>query len=164
MSNNSVASSGRTCWTYGWLRWADEPAAFWATLAEEAEFDESRRRAFVTGVVWFVILQDGRIVGAAGGVPNAGGETELIGMWAAPEVRGRGFGASLVAAVCDWARGIGASTVGLWIVEGNGRARSLYEQCGFRSTGESAALPAPHVGVEQRLQLTPRSPRDSIPV
>ena len=77
----------------------------------------------------------------------------MIGMWVAPEVRGRGFGTSLVAAVCDWARGIGASIVGLWIAEGHGRARSLYERCGFRPTGEHAALPAPRVGVEERLEL-----------
>lgn len=133
---------------------ADEPEAFWATLAEEAAFDESRWRAFVTGVVWFVIRQDGRIVGGAGGVPTADGEPELIGMWVAPDARGRGFGAGLVAAVCDWARGIGASTVGLWIVQGNGPARALYERCGFRPTGERAVLPAPRVGVEQRLELT----------
>lgn len=133
---------------------ADEPAAFWATLAEEAAFDESRWRAFVTDVIWFVIRQEGRVVGGAGGLPTAGSGPELIGMWVAPEVRGRGFGASLVAAVCDWARGIGAATVGLWIVEGNGRARSLYERCGFRPTGENAAPPAPRVGMEQRLRLT----------
>ena len=133
---------------------ADAPDAFWATLAEETDFDESRWRAFVAGVAWFVIRRDARVVGAAGGVRDADGEPELIGMWVAPEVRGCGYGARLVSVVCDWARGIGASTIGLWIVQGNGPARRLYERAGFRPTGERAALPSPRVGVEERMRLT----------
>ena len=133
---------------------ADAPEAFWATSAEESGFDESRWRMFVSGVAWFAVRRDADVVGAAGGVQTEGGEAELIGMWVAPGVRGRGYGADLVSAVCDWARGVGAAAIDLWIVQGNDPARSLYERCGFRPTGERAPLPSPRVGVEERMRLT----------
>jgi len=133
---------------------ADAPEAFWATLADEAGYHESRWRTFVTGVAWFVVRRDAEIVGAAGGVRGEGAEPELIGMWVAPGVRGRGYGAALVDAVCDWARGNGATSIGLWIVQGNGPARTLYQRCGFQPTGERTPLPSPRVGVEERLRLT----------
>lgn len=133
---------------------AEAPDAFWATLADESGYDETRWRAFVAGVAWFVVRRDAEVVGAAGGVQTEDGEPELIGMWVAPGVRGRGYGAALVSAVSDWARGVGAPAIGLWIVQGNDPARNLYQRCGFRPTGERAPLPSPRVGVEERLRLT----------
>jgi ribosomal protein S18 acetylase RimI-like enzyme len=56
---------------------------------------------------------------------------------------------ALVEAVCAQARRDGAVAVRLWVVDGNPRARRLYERLGFAATGRRQPLPsAPEVGEE----------------
>lgn len=52
--------------------------------------------------------------------------------------RGRGIGTSLLNAAADKARRIGARTVRLSVVDGNPRARALYERHGFAPAGRGA--------------------------
>jgi GNAT superfamily N-acetyltransferase len=60
----------------------------------------------------------------------------LVGMFVAPEERGRGVGAALVEAIADWARAANAARLRLWVTSTNGAAISLYRRCGFEPTGE----------------------------
>ena len=46
---------------------------------------------------------------------------------------GRGVGAALIAAADAWARARGYATLTLNVFDGNRRARTLYERCGFQA-------------------------------
>ena len=61
-------------------------------------------------------------------------------MWVAPESRGRGVGAQLVAAVLGWAQSSGCGEVRLWVVEGNDRAEKVFAGLDFKRTGGRQAV------------------------
>ncbi len=103
--------------------------------------DRWRARLEVPGSYNVMVFDDGRAVGMAGGMPAGDGTViELISMYVSPAGRGRGVGDLLMRAVEDWARGVGAATLRLSVVEGNTNARALYERSGFRATGELGDL------------------------
>jgi GNAT superfamily N-acetyltransferase len=133
---------------------ADSPTAFWATLDDEAGFDEARWDSFVRAAAWFVATREGQRVGIAGAltVPEAPEEPELIGMWVAPEARQDGIGVQLIEAVCEWATSQGVASVGLWVVDGKDEARRLYLRTGFEETGERAPLPHDPSRTEVRMR------------
>ena len=62
------------------------------------------------------------------------------GMWVRPDCRRNGIGKSLLTEAIRWAEGKGASSIDLWVTEGNQPAVSLYERVGFSVTGEQDAL------------------------
>ncbi len=55
----------------------------------------------------------------------------LDGICVARDLRGRGIGSALMAAICDEARARGYTQVRLDVIDGNWRARALYERLGF---------------------------------
>lgn len=55
----------------------------------------------------------------------------IDGLCVRPDMRGRGLGRALLAAICDEARARGFSAVRLDVVDTNPRAKALYERCGF---------------------------------
>jgi ribosomal protein S18 acetylase RimI-like enzyme len=67
-------------------------------------------------------------------------DRHLVSMWVDPRLRGSAVATQLVEAVCDWACGIGAAGVVLWVVDGNDRARAFYRRLGFVTTGRRGAL------------------------
>jgi ribosomal protein S18 acetylase RimI-like enzyme len=73
---------------------------------------------------------------------NKPATVELVSLWVRPKVRGLGVGEALVGAVIKLARARNAAAVHLWLTEMNKHARSLYERCGFSSTGERQPLPS----------------------
>lgn len=65
-----------------------------------------------------------------------GGEADslrflLDGLCVRPDMRGRGIGSALLAAICDEGRARGYGAVRLDVVDTNPRARALYERRGF---------------------------------
>ena len=64
----------------------------------------------------------------------------VYSMWVAPQARGRGVAADLIAAVREAAVEAGAEAIGLHVFEGNDRARRVYERLGFVFTGESEVI------------------------
>jgi GNAT superfamily N-acetyltransferase len=122
---------------------AEAPYAFWATHADEATYTETQWRQFLRAATWYVARRDSRPVGLAAGLlrPETPDEPELISMWAQPNERGHGIGALLTQELMAWARRLGATTMTLWVTEGNPRARRLYERIGFYTTGERGAVP-----------------------
>lgn len=115
---------------------ADSPDAFRTTHAEAQAFTEDiwRQRAEGSAPI-LVVLEDGRGV-AMGGVftPPDSSVGYVWGMWTAPEARGRGYGAGLLADLVSWCRDRGLG-VRLHVTEGNQAARRLYTAHGFESTG-----------------------------
>ena len=62
-----------------------------------------------------------------------GGRHVLVDeLYLEPAARGRGLGAALLAAACDWARGQGAEVARLEVNRHNPRAKALYLRHGFR--------------------------------
>ncbi|HPM71553.1 MAG TPA: GNAT family N-acetyltransferase [Spirochaetales bacterium] len=52
---------------------------------------------------------------------------------------GKGIGARLFGELDEWARGAGVTRLGLGLMDGNVRARALYEKMGFREEGRRKA-------------------------
>jgi ribosomal protein S18 acetylase RimI-like enzyme len=63
-------------------------------------------------------------------------EVQLISMWVDPAARGRGVARDLIRAVASWTQARGAARVVLFVQEANAPARRLYQQAGFRLTGD----------------------------
>ena len=62
-----------------------------------------------------------------------GGRHVLVDeLYLVPAARGRGLGAALLEAACDWARSQGAAVARLEVNHHNARARALYLRSGFR--------------------------------
>jgi GNAT superfamily N-acetyltransferase len=130
---------------------AEAPSAFGSTYAREAGFTEERWRGRISerSVTFFALAgpADGTSPGAGEPAGLAGvfvedAAPELVSMWVRPGARGLGLGEALVEAALAWALGRGYPALSLWVTEGNGAARRLYERCGFRATGEAQPLPS----------------------
>jgi len=65
----------------------------------------------------------------------------LMAMWVHQVLRGSEAASALVQSVLSWAEERGASRVRLDVIEGNHRARRLYEKHGFRPTGNVTVRP-----------------------
>ncbi|MGW7308338.1 N-acetyltransferase family protein [Streptomyces sp. NPDC054835] len=71
------------------------------------------------------------------GEPDAGVTAELSALYAVPEAWGRGVGRALLTATVDAMTAAGFREAGLWVLEGNPRARAFYEAAGWRPDGTS---------------------------
>lgn len=139
----------------------DSPSAFGSSHAREVDRpdDEWDRRAersssgtdAATCLAWIGDRPVG-IVGAyrADGSPDV---VELVSMWVAPAARRSGTGRSLVLAAVRWATETGATSVALWVTEGNEPAFALYETMGFVPTGDVRPLPSDPNLSELRMRL-----------
>lgn len=115
---------------------ADSPGAFVDTLAEALTQNEGDWRTLLASGTTLAAERDGRPVGMVATFvpPLRPQQAELVAMWVAPQARGQGVGAFLVAAVVGWARARQLSEVGLWVMRGNEAAERLYSRCGFVRT------------------------------
>jgi putative acetyltransferase len=84
---------------------------------------------------YFVVEQDGVVVGGAGVAPLTGGDgdtCELRKMYFLPQARGRGAGAAMMQRCLQAARDIGFRQCYLETLGGMDAAMKLYERSGFR--------------------------------
>lgn len=84
---------------------------------------------------YFVLEQDGEVLGGGGIAPLEGGEAdtcELRKMYFLPEARGLGAGAAMMARCLDAARAAGFRQCYLETLTGMDAAMRLYERSGFR--------------------------------
>lgn len=123
---------------------ADSPKAFASTLEREQEFGPDIWTSRLTNdqTVTLLIADDGQAVGTTSARIEGPQRAQLLGMWVAPEARGRGAGSRLIDAIAGWARENGIGHLGLWVTETNQSARALYEKNGFRPTGGRQPLPS----------------------
>lgn len=67
--------------------------------------------------------------------PISAADAEVYAIYLAPERRGSGIGAPLLAAALDWLRERDYRATVLWVLDANGSARRFYERHGWRETG-----------------------------
>jgi ribosomal protein S18 acetylase RimI-like enzyme len=122
-----------------WLRWkalrlqalADAPDAFSSMYATWQNADEARWRARLRDVAYNVVaMDDGVPVGMSSGVDSD--PVELISLWVAPIVRGKGAGDALVRAIVAWAA---PRATRLNVYPDNAYAIALYRRNGFVERG-----------------------------
>ena len=87
---------------------------------------------------FFVIRQNGQVVGSVGGERLGEGSAELHRLYLDADLRGRGLGRALVEAVIAWCRAEGVVHLLLWSDTRFDRAHALYERMGFQRAGERA--------------------------
>lgn len=126
----------------------DEDAAALAMLATAMDHpsDEAamrRRMALLAGRDEYRTLvaeRGGRVVGLAAlcwgwTLVDDGPAPRVVALSVAPEERGRGTGAALMAAAEAWAREGGADTLRLTTAARRDRAHRFYERLGYERTG-----------------------------
>lgn len=139
---------------------ADAPAAFGSTLAAEqdrADADWAWRLglAATSGRDRPLVAElDGVAAGLAWAKFDADDPqgVNLFQMWVAPEGRGKGMAAALLAEAVAWARSRKARAMQLGVICGNDAALRLYERAGFRPVG----VPQPARPGDARLEQTMR--------
>jgi GNAT superfamily N-acetyltransferase len=116
---------------------SEAPDAFGSTYEREVARTTADWQRWMSPGVTFILCDP---AGARGIVAGMRDETDpavvhLMAMWVHPKIRGSGGGDQLVTAVIAWAQSEGAKMVRLKVIQGNDRARRLYERMGFCPTG-----------------------------
>lgn len=119
----------------------EHPEAFTTSydeLARQSLADTQKRMAAANMKFWGAYI-DGRLCGYVGldreTRTKSRHKATLVGMYVEPEAAGRGVGRALVEALLAQARADGLELIVLTVTEGNEKAQTLYERCGFRSFG-----------------------------
>jgi GNAT superfamily N-acetyltransferase len=127
----------------------DAPDAF-GTIASEAEaqplsyWEDLTRSVTEPGRhVMFLACEGDTVLGSAYGLldPDQREAGRVGGMWVTPAARRLGVGRALLQAVMAWARGRRLKRLGLWAPAHSPAAVALYQQAGFRETGQRKPLP-----------------------
>jgi len=122
----------------------DTPTAYMESLEEALQRDEAewrmrgRRGSADHGTAIVAIDSSGRWIGTMAGYVDPAVGALLVGVYVAPDFRGRDAGvtSALLLAVEAWARSEGDQLT-LHVHEHNSRAIAAYENRGFTATGES---------------------------
>ena len=139
----------------------DAPSAFGSTLTREQAFKDEDW-AWRLGLAAtsgrdrpLVAELDGAAAGLAWAKFDADDQqvVNLFQMWVAPEGRGQGVAAALLAEALAWARSRKARTMQLGVMDGNDAARKLYERAGFIAMGIPQPVRPGDVRLEQMMRL-----------
>ena len=127
----------------------DTPTAYVETLESAQSHDEAEWRARGArgtaehGIAIAAVDASGRWVATMGGfVPDDSTGPLLVGVYVAPDVRGRetGLADAMLTTIEDWAR-TESDRLMLHVHEDNARARAFYERRGFVATGRTFPYP-----------------------
>jgi putative hydrolase of HD superfamily len=132
---------------------ADAPQAFASTLDREQAFTRDVWTSRLTNdrSINLLAVEDDVPLGMTSALLEDPATVHIVGMWVAPEARGRGVGHRLIETVAAWGRRHQARELALWVTETNRPARALYERNGFAPTGERQPLPSDESLMEVRL-------------
>jgi ribosomal protein S18 acetylase RimI-like enzyme len=134
----------------------EDPEVFGSSLAREELFAEPHWRMRLRSAATWVVVEDGVPRGLVGMIQEPGSPTSdrhIVQLWVAPESRRRGMAWGLLDTVREAARAEGATTVSLWVVDGNHAAGDLFVRAGYVRTTERHALTRDPSQVEERLVL-----------
>lgn len=110
------------------------------TAYEDKSLDNMHETYSKTNMEYFVVEEDGKLIGGCGIAPLAGEKEdicELQKMYFLPEARGRGIGAEMMKTCLDFARSAGYRQCYLETLPYMEHARKLYARTGFRSLEKS---------------------------
>ena len=114
----------------------EAPEAYCSTYEGERAFgDEVWQERMAAGSAYLARDASGNLVGIATGLPGDDNAHEVVAMFVAPKVRGRGCAELLLDAVAGRARAAGADRLLLHVTDVNERARRCYARYGFAETG-----------------------------
>jgi GNAT superfamily N-acetyltransferase len=132
---------------------AEAPQAFASTLEREQAFTPDVWTSRLTNdrSINLLAVEDGTPLGMTSALLEDPATAHVLGMWVAPESRGRGVGHRLIETIADWAREHQARHMVLWVTEANESARALYEKNGFVPTGDRQPLPSDTSLMEMKL-------------
>jgi ribosomal protein S18 acetylase RimI-like enzyme len=140
-----------------------DPSSFGSTYEREAAFDDDvweervERGASGDDAATFVALVAEEPVGLVSGFRDEEEPDlfDVVGMWVAPEARGRGVGRRLLEEIERWIASCGGTEVRLSVTNVANAARRLYESAGYAADGradESAHTPGlVELGMRKRL-------------
>lgn len=128
-----------------------DPDGFDADLAAPAT------SAATSGRSWWVVVDREAVVASVAHGGLHGTAVELHRLYLAPAVRGAGLATTLVTAVADEARRLGASTLEAWSDTRLVAAHARYLALGFSSTGTQRELHDPAGTTELHFALPLRS-------
>src|SRR3989475_11898604 len=97
----------------------------------DADLTDIRGSYLERGGRFWVLVDDGRVVGTVAVVPAGRGACEGKRLYLLPAYRGRGLGRALMERVFDWARMSGSGLVGAGADARPGASHVLYERLGL---------------------------------
>jgi GNAT superfamily N-acetyltransferase len=120
--------------------WAEYPGCVMDIAGECPELlAPARHYQGLGGGLW--VLPEGSWIGACVGLrPGDGPRIELVKLYVARHLRGRGLGRALVEWVDRQAQARGGREVELWSDSRFADAHRLYQRCGYRATGATREL------------------------
>ena len=132
----------------------EAPYAFGSTYAREAPFTPEQWRARINArsATFFGYLPEISEPAGLAGIYVEDGIPDVVSMWVRPSARGHRVGEALITAAADWAKAHDHDAVFLWVTESNAPARTLYERCGFKPTGDRQPLPSNQELTEIRMR------------
>jgi predicted GNAT family acetyltransferase len=127
-----------------WTAVADNSAQM---IEQELEYDPRRSspeftanvRAMIERGLWWVGESLGRLCLYCNIGPWGPQTAQLQGIWAPPELRGKGLATAALGAICDQLLDL-TPTLSLYVNDFNTRAIRLYERVGFRTVSEFQTL------------------------
>ena len=130
---------------------ADSPDAFGSTLERERDRPDAEWAAQVSSGASseldlpLVVEEEAQFIGLAWGkiIASASDTAHVFQMWVAPECRGQGHGAELLATIIGWARDANARQVVLGVNCGDTPAQRLYARAGFKALGHPEPISRP---------------------
>jgi GNAT superfamily N-acetyltransferase len=119
----------------------EEPDAYEAAYEDEATFEPDRwRQRLATATSFLAFDNDQALIGTATGLWIGDGDMLVVGMYVAPEARGRGCAHGLLDAIADLAIRRQSKRLVLEVVDSNSRAARSYRSYGFVETGRRRLL------------------------
>jgi len=106
-----------------------EPSGF------DADLTDIRRCYLERGGRFWVLVDEGRVVGTVAVVPTGRVGCEVKRLYLLPEYRGRGLGRALLDQTLDWATASGYGHIVAWSDARLGTAHAVYERLGFTRFG-----------------------------
>ncbi len=110
------------------------------TYEEQTQDWRDLMSAEARDLLYVALADSGEVAGYALARPTASeqapGEGELVALHVHRTQQGRGLGRALIAAAAEGLRQRGSTSLMLWVLEGNTRARAIYEHLGGRLGGE----------------------------
>lgn len=132
----------------------EAPDAFDSTLAEVLLLDDQTWLERVATPPTFLATHEGQDIGMVRCVlDDEGVQAHLISMWVASEFRRMGTGQQLVQAAIEFARSQNCERLVLDVADSNSAAIALYDDMGFKPTGETDVYPPPRTHITEHRRM-----------